>query len=520
MKDTLESIRRSSHRFFSGTLLSRLTGMLRDISMAYAFGTQPSVAAFMVAFRFAHLLRRLFGEGALQSAFIPEFENLRQKSEQRAMSFFRDLNATLTIFLLLLIGLTCLVLGSILHWGDLQPANKEIVSLTLYMLPSLLFICLYGINSSFLQCEKNYFIPSAAPVAFNSVWVIAVLCLKGLDAEQAMPLLSLGIIVACICQWAITVPAVWVKLKHSFTFASIDTRDIRALGKPLALGLVGVASSQFNNAIDTLFARFADIEGPAFLWYAIRIEQLPLALFGIAIAGAILPPLARAIKTNNKENYCHFLHDALLRTWSFMLPLTALIFLYGDLSVIFLYGHGDFDLSASIQTTQCLWAYGVGLIPSALILVLAPASYAKSNYILPAIASFATMILNVILNSFCIFFLEWGAISVAIATSVSAWVNFLYLGWRLNRKEFPIFNRDLHHQALQMIYSTLFASCGSYFFRKLVNLPIFSESYFNEFFINQLFQLSFQLCIFGILFFSFNSLFSIYKNKKLIEANK
>src|SRR5919205_2129836 len=100
MQDTIQTIRRSSHRFFSGTLLSRLTGMFRDMSMAYAFGTQPSIAAFMVAFRFAHLFRRLFGEGALQAAFIPEFESLRYQSEQRAFIFFRDLIVLLTLFLI------------------------------------------------------------------------------------------------------------------------------------------------------------------------------------------------------------------------------------------------------------------------------------------------------------------------------------------------------------------------------------------------------------------------------------
>src|ERR1700733_2872839 len=127
MKDTLFSIRHSAIRFFSGTLLSRITGMLRDVSMAYAFGTQPSIAAFMVAFRFAHLLRRLLGEGALQSAFIPEFEALRHQSEQRAFTFFRDLTVILSFFLVLLISVGCTLLFGFLWWGHLNPDNYEII---------------------------------------------------------------------------------------------------------------------------------------------------------------------------------------------------------------------------------------------------------------------------------------------------------------------------------------------------------------------------------------------------------
>lgn len=88
-------------------MISRASGMLRDMSMAYAFGTKPSIAAFMVAFRFAHLLRRLLGEGAMQSAFVPEFEDLRQQSESRAFAFFRSLTFFLSLLLIAVIGLSC-----------------------------------------------------------------------------------------------------------------------------------------------------------------------------------------------------------------------------------------------------------------------------------------------------------------------------------------------------------------------------------------------------------------------------
>ena len=167
--------------------MSRISGMLRDVSMAYAFGTQPSIAAFMVAFRFAHLLRRLFGEGALQTAFIPEFEALRHHNEERAFTFFRSLTAILSLFLTLLILLCCGVLACFMWFGNLHPDNYEILLLTLIMLPSLLFICLFGLNASLLQCEKSYFIPSVAPVAFNGIWVVSVLYLRTLRQNRRCP---------------------------------------------------------------------------------------------------------------------------------------------------------------------------------------------------------------------------------------------------------------------------------------------------------------------------------------------
>lgn len=507
MKDTIQTIRHSSRRFFSGTLLSRLTGMLRDISMAYAFGTQSSIAAFMVAFRLAHLLRRLFGEGALQSAFIPEFETLRHQSEQRAFTFFRDLTSVLSLFLIILIGIGCATLTALLWWGNLDANNQEIIYLTLLMLPSLLFICLFGLNASFLQCEKSYFIPSVAPVAFNGIWIISVLSLKEVPAKQAMPWLSLGVIIACFFQWLLTVPYTRQSLKQvlspsGFIPSGFSSPDLRQLIKPLSLGILGVAASQINNAIDSVFARFAETEGPAFLWYAIRIQQLPLALFGIAIAGAVLPPLSRALKAQKREEYHIFLHDALYRTWTFMLPLTAALFVMGDMGVNILYGRGDFGPEAVIHTTYCLWAYGLGLIPSALVLILAPASYAQSNYSLPAIASFVTMLLNAFLNTLFIVAFHWGAISVALATSLSAWVNLCILGWNLSRSGTTLLPWTLFQKILPISISSFLAFWGTYQTRlTFYQAPFFAYSFLSSSFYIQFSFLFFQILTFGAILF-------------------
>src|SRR5262249_29789285 len=152
MSDTTQSIFKSASRFFSGTMLSRISGMLRDMSMAFAFGTGESVAAFFVAFRFAHLLRRLLGEGAMQSAFVPKFEELRQKDPKHACQFFMNLYGLLTLVLLAVIVIGVGFLSGMHFLADFSEGNREIISLMMIMAPSLLFICLYGLNSSLMQC--------------------------------------------------------------------------------------------------------------------------------------------------------------------------------------------------------------------------------------------------------------------------------------------------------------------------------------------------------------------------------
>ncbi len=438
MQDTTHTLAKSARRFFSGTMLSRLTGLLRDMAMGAAFGTQEAVAAFLVAFRLSHLMRRLLGEGALQTAFVPQFEKLKGKNPKQAGLFFRDLNVALTLLLSLLIGIAMAGLGGALLFIELAPGNREIILLTLLMMPSLLFICLFGLNTSLLQCEKSYFTPSVAPVAFNLVWVAGVICLWTLSPAAAMPWLSLFIIFACVAQWLFTLPKALkiirqLGVEDMGQGLSFYTKELGGMLKPLFLGIAGVAASQVSNALDPLFARYADPEGPAFLWYAIRVQQLPLALFGIAISGALLPPLSRASTVGDWPKFRQFLDLALRKGLALMLPITVAIFLLGDRSISLLYGRGEFSNQAVLKTTQCLWAYGVGLIPMTLVLFLAPAFYAQHNYRVPTLASLFSVGLNLLLNTLLVTHLGCGAAAVALSTSLCAWVNFAILACALRK---------------------------------------------------------------------------------------
>lgn len=462
MTDTPKTILNSAMRFFSGTMLSRLTGMFRDMALAYAFGTTSAIAALLVAFRFAHLLRRLLGEGPMQTALIPYFEGLRKESPERAGRFFCDLALSLSFLLVILIIVIMATLGGALTLIDLSEGNAEIIWLTLLMMPSLLFICLFGINASLLQCEKYYFIPGFAPVLFNLFWILGVAFSANLMPDKAMDVLALFIIIACLAQWAMTLPKT-IQLLKSYGVTSFwkgakkYSSDVLHLIKPLSLGIIGVAASQINNAFDAIFARWASEEGPAILWYAIRLQQLPLALFGIALSGALLPPLARAIKNNNSAQFRHFLEFALKRSLAIMIVITAGLFILGDSCISFIYGRGDFTSMSVIETTESLWGYTAGLLPMALVLVLAPAFYSKGDYRTPTIASVISMIINIVLNTIFIAVWHKGTASVAYATSISSWVNLLWLAVPLRQAQLLPSMRNLLYSAGKISIATLIA---------------------------------------------------------------
>ncbi len=438
-KDTTHAIIRRAGAFLSGTALSRITGMLRDILMAWAFGATSAVAAFMVAFRFAHLLRRIFGEGAMQSAFIPQFEAIRSEDPTRARQFFMNLCTSVSLFLIGIIALIEVVLGLLLYYDLLLPEPRETARLTALMLPGLLFICLFGLNAALLQCEGRYFVASGAPLAFNITWIVGIICLASWSSSQAMPWLAGIVTVACVGQWLATVPSVKQVLfqnKSLPSWVSLNLRsgDLKKLVKALSLGVLGVSASQISSAVDSIFAQYASPEGPAYLWYAIRLQQLPMSLFALALTGALLPAISRAIKSGNLSFGRHLLEFALRQNVVFITAAAVGLVVAGGVIINLLFGHGDFSQEATVQTTRCLWAYALGLLPATLILLLGTGFYALGDFKTPARGCVMAVCLNIILNFLAVGYWEMGPVAVATATSVSSWFNLIYLHSRLKHR--------------------------------------------------------------------------------------
>ena len=429
--DSNQTILKSAAKFLSGTMISRVTGLLRDISMAWAFGTAAPLAAFFVAFRLTNVPRRILGEGGMQTAFIPQYEALKKQDASKAHAFFRDLHAFMALGLALLIGVV--MAGIYPFLGD----DSDVLKMTFLMLPSLYFICLYALNAAFIQSEGSYFTPGVAPIAFNIIWILAALFLSSIAPDEAMVPLALSICLGAMGQWLMTVPKTISKLSIPlFTGWDLKSSDLKILIKPLFLANLGVVATQINSGLDPLFARWAHPEGPAWLWYAIRIEQLPLALFGIALSSALLPPLSRAAKQGMFLEFKTFLITALKRSSYLMVPITCLIFILGRFSVKLLFGRGDFGEASIDGTTLCLWGYGAGLLFQTWVLILAPAFYALGNYKTAALGSILSVGINLCLNTLFIFGLNWGPESVAWATSISALFNALFLGSKLFSSHF------------------------------------------------------------------------------------
>jgi putative peptidoglycan lipid II flippase len=444
--DQAHSVLRAAKLFFFGTLMSRFSGLLRDMAMAFCFGSTPEIAAFMVAYRLANLFRRFFGEGNMAAGFVPAFEHHRAESLEKGASFYRDAAGSMGVVLAGAVAVIELVL-----WGlksVVGPEWLQIIDLSMWMAPGLFFICLFALDAALLQCQKKSFWAGVAPVAFNFAWIGAAL----FSAQTPTPMkwLAIGVTGACCMQWIMT--QIQVKKEvGGFRRPTLFTSEWKAMIRPMALGLMGVGAMQINSALDAIFARIADSSGPAFLWYAIRIQQLPLALFGIALSGALLPPLSRAMKQGDLEKYRELLKGALKSVLALMIPCTFGLFALGRPGLNLLYGRGDFSSADVESTLQCLWAYGIGLVPAVFVLILAQGFYAKKSYAIPSYASVASVLVNGILNAWLVFGLKWGPASIALATSASALVNWLILARALQAPTLfgdPLFRRLIWASAL------------------------------------------------------------------------
>lgn len=428
--DTPSSITRSATRFLSGTFLSRVTGMVRDMTMAYTFGVTSLVAAFFIAYRFSHMLRRLLGESPLSGSFIPHFEKLRLQSPEEGGKFFLEFFYSLALVLLAVLA------GGELFLSALLPVfhgeNLQILRWTMIMLPGLVFICLYGLTSSYLQCFRIYFLPGIAPAIFNLFWIGAAL----LSSRHESPLtfLATAIVVGFCAQWLFIWPKATGFIKevvslHAICLVKPFSKQVRQMIVPFALGIVGIAASQLNGVIDALFARFASAEGPAYLWYAIRIQQLPIAFVGVAYATALLPSLSRAVKSEETGRYRSLFSFAMTRSYTLTLSMMMVIFSMGLYGINMVYGRGAFTSEIAYKTTECLWAYSIGLVPMVFSILFVVAFQALREYKIPTRISIITVVINFLLNSLMVFGLGLGAISVALATSISSFVQ-VFLLWR------------------------------------------------------------------------------------------
>ena len=428
------------------TLASRILGFGRDMLIAALAGTGPIADAFFVALKLPNLFRRLFGEGAFNAAFVPAFAGLLQ-SEGRpaAHRFAEEAFAVMTFWL----GLMTIAgeifmpqLMVVLAPGFASdPAKFALaVDLSRITFPYLILICLAALVSGVLNGLDRFTAASASYVLFNIVSIACMLWLTPFVPTVGHAL-SWGVTISGVGQLGLLMLA----LRRAGMALSLPrprlTPQMRLLMRRMAPGLVGAGVTQLNLAIDVIIASLLPPGTVSVLYYADRVQQLPLGVIGTAVGTALLPLLSRQVRAGEAQASANTMNRAIEYALFLTLPaaLALIVCAYPIMDVLF--GRGAFTEESALFSSQCLAAYAVGLPAFVLVKVLAPGFFARGDTATPVKIGVACVALNLGLN--LLFMMPLAHVGPALATSVAAICNCVGLGWVLQRRGFLLPDRQL-----------------------------------------------------------------------------
>ena len=439
------------------TMASRILGFARDMLIAAILGAGPIADAFFVALKLPNLFRRLFGEGAFNAAFVPAFAGLlTAEGRPAARQFAEEAFAVMAFWL----G-TLTICGEVLMpqmMAVLAPgfaATPEkfalAVDLSRITFPYLLLICLAALVSGVLNGLDRFTAASASYVLFN---VVSIACMLWLTpyVPTAGHALAWGVTASGVAQlglllWASRRAGMGLRLPRPRL-----TPQVRVLLRRMLPGLIGAGVTQLNLAVDVIIASLLPAGTVSILYYADRVQQLPLGVIGTAVGTALLPLLSRQVRGGEAEAALGTLNRAIEYALFLTLPAAVALIVSAQPVMSALFGRGAFDAESVRLSSQSLAAYAVGLPAFVLVKVLAPAFFARGDTAMPVKIGVAAVALNLAMN--VAFMVPLKHIGPALATSLAAMFNVGCLAIVLLRKGQLRPDGPLRRHGVRMVLAT------------------------------------------------------------------
>lgn len=443
----------------SYTLASRLLGFVRDILIAAILGTGPISDAFFVAFKIPNFFRRLFAEGAFNAAFIPLFsEELENSGLNAAKKFAEEVLAVLLCILLLLviaaqISMPWLMYGLAPGYATDPDKFDLTIQLARITFPYILFISLVSLLGGMLNSLYRFAAAASAPIILNLCLISALL---GLSQWTDTPghALAIGVSGAGVLQFAwliIALRTAGIALRLPRPKLTPRVKRMLIIIAPAALG-AGVA--QINLVVDVIIASLLPEGAVSFLYYADRVNQLPLGVIGVAVGTALLPLLSRQLQTKNNAAVIQSQNRAIEGALLLTLPAAAALIVIAEPTIYVLFERGEFNSIATNAAANALVAYAVGLPSFVLIKVLVPGYFARQDTKTPVYIAIFCLTVNVALN--LLLMGPLGHVGIALATSLSGWLNAVILTIGLSRRGYFSIDQRLKSRLPRMILASLF----------------------------------------------------------------
>jgi putative peptidoglycan lipid II flippase len=434
MASTPRSLLRSSYALSLLTLLSRVLGLLREMTKAALLGTSALSDAFSVAFLIPNLFRRLFAEGSISVAFIPTFKAyLIEDDKQKIKEFLSCFFTFLSFFVSLAVALGILFAPFIVPVFGMTEFD-ETVLLTRIMFPFLAFISLAALFQGILN-SVHIFAPSGfAPIILNIVTIGCAWFAKDFTKNPARAMAA-GILIGGFLEAAVQAPFVFKKgFRFSWTGlkAALKNPGTRTVLRLIVPTIIGMAAYQLNDIVSTALARHAGVGIVSSLQYSLRLQELILGVFAVSIGTVLLPDLSEYAKKAQWDLYNKRLSVAIDVIALITIPVTFFSLVEGETIIRLLFQTRTFDEQSVMLTKTAFTFHILGLFFIALNRILAPAFYAQSDTFSPAMGGIISFALNIILAVVFVSPMKGGGI--ALALSISGAANTVLLFIFLKRK--------------------------------------------------------------------------------------
>jgi putative peptidoglycan lipid II flippase len=425
------------------TLLSRVTGFARDIMLAAILGAGPLADAFFVALRLPNHFRAIFAEGAFNAAFVPAYAHVQGERGEAAAKLFSN-----RIFTLLFVSQLVLLAAALLFMPQAisilapgftdDPAQRQLaIELTRITFPYLLLITLVTLYGGMLNVMHRFASAAAAPIFLNlSMMLTLALAAFFPSAGHAA---AWGVLISGFLQYILLAgDAARNGILPKFTSLKLD-EDVRGFFRALGPATLGSMGTQVALFADTIIATFLVSGALSALYYADRLNQLPIGVIGIAIGTVLLPEMSRRITANDHEGAIAAQRRAFDFTLLFSIPFVAAFLTVPDVIMRAMFARGAFSKADAAAAGATLAAYAVGLIPFVLIRSAVATFYARKDTATPVKAALTGVAVNVALKIALVGSLA--QIGLALATAVGAWVNLLLVVLFAVRRNFLVFDR-------------------------------------------------------------------------------
>ncbi|OAI42003.1 hypothetical protein AYO41_04945 [Verrucomicrobia bacterium SCGC AG-212-E04] len=415
-------------------MASRILGLARDLIIAALFGANRSLDAFLIAFRIPNLLRDLFAEGALSTAFVTVFtQKIATDGDASAWKLAGKVTTLVTIFMsaLVLLGILFAPWLVRLQAPGFSPDDVAFTTVLLrIMYPFILLVSLAALTMGMLNARRIFGVPAMASSFFNLGSIIGGVSLGWwIDpgfGQKALIGLALGTLIGGLCQLGVQLPTL---RREGFRFGfDWDTRDagVRRIVSLMIPAIIAGSAVQVNVVVNGIFASYQ--EGAiSWLQYAFRLMQLPLGVFGVAIATVTLPLVSHSAALGNRDEFRDILARGIRLAFFLTIPSAIGLICLAEPIIGLIFERGRFDHHATIETAAALRFYAIGLAGYAGLKVLAPAFYALDQRRTPMYVSLVSIGVNLGLNASLAFGLGWGHRGLALSTSIVAMLNFLIL---------------------------------------------------------------------------------------------